>query len=295
MIPDKIFTPYTISPQINIVTMYSFFRSRYDKGYEFPGETHNFWECVYVLSGEVNVAADERIYTMKQGELIFHKPLELHKFHVSNPAGASLLIFSFSAEGPLTDWFRNKVFSLTASQKELLRSLLAYAEEKLHLLAKNSPDINLKDNRELNYYLQPINLIPEYAQVVCSCFHQLFLSLTEDGTVSEESSSPDALLFKEAISYMNANLSGQPAISEIARHCNVSDATLKRLFDKHAGISVHKYFLTLKINASIKLLESGASVTNTADQLGFTSQSYFSKTFKRIVGISPTQYGQEVS
>ena len=58
-------------------------------------------KCLYILDGELCVSADERIYNMSQGELIFHKPLEFHKFIVNNPKGATVLTFSFSAGGPL--------------------------------------------------------------------------------------------------------------------------------------------------------------------------------------------------
>ena len=55
--------------------MYSLFETHYNGRYVFPGETHNFWECLYVQKGEVCVSADERVYNLTDGEIIFHKPL----------------------------------------------------------------------------------------------------------------------------------------------------------------------------------------------------------------------------
>ncbi len=290
MINNSIYTSYPVINQIQITDMFSFFQAYYEKGYEFSGETHNFWECLYVLNGAVRVSADERIYELKEGGLIFHKPLELHKFSVDGQEGATLIIFSFSAEGPLIDWFRNKVFSLTDIQRKIIRSLIEYTEERVYSLGEmNSETVSLI-SPVLNSYLQPFGLIPHYAQWVCSYLQQLFLSLAEGGAISNVSSAPDALTFRKAVSYLNAHLDSQPSVSDVAHYCSLSDASLKRLFDKYAGISVHKYFLTIKINAAIELLGDGESVSETANRLGFTSQSYFSKTFKRIVGLSPTEY-----
>ena len=98
------FPAIPIIEQIHITSMHSLFKIHYECGFEFPGETHDFWECLYILDGELCVSADERIYNMSQGELIFHKPLEFHKFIVNNPKGATVLTFSFSAGGPLTFW-----------------------------------------------------------------------------------------------------------------------------------------------------------------------------------------------
>ena len=74
------FPAIPIIEQIHITSMHSLFKIHYECGFEFPGETHDFWECLYILDGELCVSADERIYNMSQGELIFHKPLEFHKF-----------------------------------------------------------------------------------------------------------------------------------------------------------------------------------------------------------------------
>ena len=127
---EKFHRAYPVREQIRITDMYSFFQMHYDHGYEFSGETHNFWECLYVLDGEVCVSADDRVYNMSQGEIIFHSPLELHKFFVNGFNGATLLIFSFSAEGPLTISLRNKVFKLSDIQKGLIETLLHYLQSK---------------------------------------------------------------------------------------------------------------------------------------------------------------------
>ncbi len=277
-----VYQAYTILEQIRITNMYSFFKVAYQKGYEFPGETHNFWECLYVLEGEVLVSSDERIYNLSKGGLIFHKPLELHKFSVTRDQGAILLVFSFSAEGPLTGWLRNKVFALTENQRELVSHLLEYTESKI----TSSPQSDVA--QRISHYLQPFHQLPYYSQLVSCYLHQLFLSLTEEGTISSVSSAADARTFRRAISYLNANLHRQPAVSEIARYCNISEASLKRLFEKYAGISVHKYLLKLKIKIAMELLEDHESVASVAEKLGFTSQSYFSKAFKRETGVSPS-------
>ena len=69
-------------------------------------------------------------------------------------------------------------------------------------------------------------------------------------------------------------------------------STLERIFDKYAGISVHKYLLKLKINVAKKLLQDGGQVSVVAENLGFASQSYFSKAFKRETGFTPSDFAK---
>jgi len=277
---ETVWLAYPVTEQIHITDMYSLFKVHYPHGYEFSGEVHNFWECLYVIDGEVCITADERVYNLERGEIIFHKPLELHKFIVNGNRGATLLIFSFSADGPLTGWLRDKVFCLTNDQNQILKALLSYTNRK----SGSAP-------QEISYVhlLHQFDSLPYYSQMVVTYLYQLFLSLADESVISTVSSAPDALTFSKAISYLNCNLHTQPSVAEIARFSNVSEASLKRIFDKYAGISVHKYLLKLKIKVAMELLQDGESVSVVAERLGFNSQSYFSKAFKRETGNNPSQ------
>lgn len=275
-----IWLAYPIKEQIRITDMYSLFVVHYDCGYAFPGESHNFWECVYIIKGGACISGNERVYNLTQGSIIFHKPLELHKFIVNGKGGADMLIFSFAAEGPLTAYLEEKVFMLSDFQKSIVDALLLFIREHLKPTA---------DSEDLyQSCLKPFRTLPTYSQMLASYLHQLMLSLAETGAVSAVSSAPDAVIFRRAISYLNSNIHRQPSVPELARFCNVSESGLKRIFDKYAGISIHKYLMKLKIKTASELLQQGESVSNVAEKLGFNSQSYFSRAFRRETGVTPS-------
>lgn len=270
--------------QLKIEKFFSFFEVHYENGYNFAGESHNFWECVYLLEGSLCASGDERIYNLTKGEIIFHKPLELHKFHVNNELGATLLIFSFSLEGRLADHLKNKVFRLSEEQERIMSSLLEYVRRKWkeHGITETVP--------LYQRYLMPCETTPAYAQMLTAYLYQLLLSLIDDGSLSKVSTAGDALVFGRAVNYMNSQICCQLSVSEIAAFCSVSEASLKRIFNKYAGISVHKYFSKLKIKTAAELLKNGLNVTETAERLGYGSQAYFSAVFKRETGICPSGF-----
>ncbi|MCI5648759.1 MAG: helix-turn-helix domain-containing protein [Fusicatenibacter sp.] len=270
---------YPIEEQIQITSMYSLFETHFEGGYAFHGETHNFWECLYVVEGKVCVAGDERVYNLSRGSIVFHKPMEFHKFSVDGESGADLLIFSFAAEGPLTAFLRNKVFVLSEYQKQILDNLRFYMAD----CAKNQ-----EAPKEEHQYLTLFSSLPTYAQMVSTYLQQLMLSLAEQGVPSVASSAPDAVCFGKAISYLNCNIHRQPTIAEIARFCNISEAGIKRIFEKYAGIGVHKYLTKLKMKTASELLLDGESVSCVAARLGFSDQSYFSRAYKRETGRMPS-------
>lgn len=270
---------YSVREQIRITDMYSLFEVHYDEGYAFPGEAHDFWECVYIMEGTACVSGNERVYNLSQGSIIFHKPLEFHKFIVDSAGGADLLIFSFAAEGPLTSYLGEKVFALSLPQQELVASMLSFIRS-----AAGEP----ADREGAQSYLKPFHTLPNYSQMLTGYLQQLMLSLAEAGAVTSVSDAPDAVIFRRAISYLNRNLHAQPSVPEIARCCSVSEAGLKRIFDRYAGIGIHKYLLKLKVKAAAELLQNGESVSAVAERLGFNTPAYFSRAFKRETGFPPS-------
>ena len=270
---------HKIEEQIKITEFFSLFKHKFKNKYNFPGETHDFWECVYVLDGKVYASADERVYTLGKGKIIFHKPLELHKLYVDNPSGATLLIFSFSASGVLCDFLKDKVFSLSAAQQNIIIAMLNFI----------SHNIKTKGTFAIENFFSPIDTNPLYLQTVATYIMQLILSLAENPTESIASTHPDAKTFKKAVHYMNKNIYKNLTVSDIAKYCNSSSSTIKRIFDKYAGIPIHQYFLKLKMQKATIMLKSGTNVSDTAEKLNFCSQAYFSKAYKRETGFSPSE------
>ena len=270
---------YKVREKIHITEMYSLFEAEYESGFSFAGESHDFWECVYVISGSLRVSSNRRIYEMTAGNLIFHKPLEIHKFDVTSTSTTSLLIFSFSMKSDISDFFKNKMFLLDSTQKSYINDFTDY-------LRRENSEINSHNKNYISLFEQS----DSYSQMVVSYIYRIFLSLCERNIASVISESPDAAVFSQAVKFMNGHMEEELSVNDIACYCSVSISLLKRTFLKYSGMGVHKYFLKMKINTAASLLENGNSVSETAEMLGFSSQPYFSYVFKRETGISPSVY-----
>ncbi len=275
-------SPYKVETHIRITDFYSLFRRSCPEGYSFPGETHDFWECLYVLRGEVCVSGDDRVYQLSEGNVIFHKPQELHKFYVEHSGGADLLIFSFSMDSVHKVYFENKAFLLSENQKHILKELMFFVEDAEK--RTTVPEEIILPKR----YLYPSGTHPAYLQMVAAYVEQLLLSLLENASTMELFDSPESRLFSHAVNCMKDNLCTSLSVPELAKMCNVSVSGIKRIFDKYAGISVHKYFLKLKLQRAVELLMQGETVSETSLALGFSSQAYFTKAFQREMGSSPS-------
>lgn len=270
---------YKINEYVKIPEMFSLFRQHFNSDYSFGGEYHNFWECVYVINGSICASGDERVYSLNAGDIIFHKPMELHKFHISSPHGASLFIFSFSLGGDACNVLANRVFCLSEKQKSVLHSLLDY-------LTKNT----LSTNAAFTDYIPHLYSSPTYSQAVSAHLCGLFLMLCENGSSAPVLTTSDAVIFGNAVTFLQKHICEPLSVDEIAQACCVSDTGLKRIFSKYAGMGVHKYFMQMKINKASSLLKDGMNVTEVAEALGFSEQSYFSKVYKKQTGFSPSRH-----
>ena len=78
---------------------------------------------------------------------------------------------------------------------------------------------------------------------------------------------------------------------QLADACGVSPAYLCRLFRKFGKQTPYQYLTRARMNlAADKLLDESVSITEVADQLGFTDPFHFSRTFKKVYGVSPSAF-----
>lgn len=276
---------FDVTECIKITKFITFFEAIREPDYVFPGESHNHWECVYVKNGHICVSSDDKLYELKEGDIVFHHPLAFHKYNVVSGKEAELFIFGFKMEGTLTTFFEKKVFSLKEKQIQIIQSLFDFIHEK-------TPQCyNDKSGNSVLYALDDNDSnIAILANYICS----LFLSIYNAHDIIPALASDDALLFKQAVKYMNENAHKKLTIKSISEKCCTNTTALKKLFYEHAGCGVHKYFLTLKINTAINLIASGYSVSKVAEILNFSSQAYFSSAFKRETGVSPIEYKNKI-
>ena len=86
----------TVDP-LSINKLYTFFGKRFERGYFFKGESHDFYEVVCVLSGTVGITAGKNVFKLKDGEMTFHPPGEFHAIRDEDKCSPEVIIFSFSA------------------------------------------------------------------------------------------------------------------------------------------------------------------------------------------------------
>ena len=97
-----------------------------------------------------------------------------------------------------------------------------------------------------------------------------------------------------AIDYIIRHLHSHITLESTAQHLKLSSAYLSRLFKKETGMSFGDHVNKLKIEeASALLLYTEYSDTEISSLLGFSSQSYFIKIFRKYMGTTPKKYKRQ--
>jgi len=96
---------------------------------------------------------------------------------------------------------------------------------------------------------------------------------------------------KKAILYMKQNIDGQLTLKEIAAHFRLSVSHFSRLFKQRTRYAPMDYFIQLKMQYACQLIDhSNMQISEVSRELGYEDAFYFSRMFKKTVGMSPMAY-----
>ena len=93
------------------------------------------------------------------------------------------------------------------------------------------------------------------------------------------------------IDFVNDHLEqGDFGLENMADHFAMSVSTLRRRMQDATGVSPKSYIQAIQMQHACNLLDSGLQIADVAMQCGFTEPGSFTRTFKRVLGLTPTQY-----
>lgn len=269
-----------------IVTIHYF---EYMNDFVFNGEAHNFWEFLCVDKGEVEVEADNRLYHLKQGDIIFHKPMEFHTVKANGITAPNLVVISFETSSKSMDFFKEKIFALNDDEWNLISKIIIEAQNA-YQSAITIPSVE-KVTRSISPAFGAEQLIKLYLE-------QLFITLVRKNTPNKVKKSltymhskNEGTLLQKIVLYLENNICTKLTVDDICHENLISRSHLQQLFHKHYDCGVIEYFNSLKINTAKQMIRmQNMNFTEIANYLGYSSIHSFSNQFKHITGMSPSEY-----
>lgn len=252
-----------------------------DIGY-YPQATNHFRErkrgcreyiLIYCLEGEGWVQIDRKKHILKPNSYFIIPKGTAHSYGTVKNSCWSIYWIHFT--GNQSDILFDKY-----QRDSLLQVVeIPFVERRIHVFD------DIISLLESGYSIDNV----EYTNI---CLWELFRSFVYSRQYHSETSydaSTDRM--EQSIQYMRKNLDKPFHIEDIASHFHYSVSHYFTVFKKKTGYSPLHYFNQMKIQAACQYLSfTNMSVKEISFKLGFKDPLYFSRMFKKLMGISPIQY-----
>lgn len=124
-----------------------------------------------------------------------------------------------------------------------------------------------------------------YKECLVKCFSDAMNQIAEN--ISRQNTRP----VKQALAYVEQNYGKQITLEDVANEINLSPVYFSSLFKRETGQNFTVYVTEYRMRVARDLLKnSDKNINEIADELGYTDARYFSKIFKKSVGVKPTEY-----
>lgn len=249
---------------------------------------HEEIEILVVTKGSAVLILNNDRYELKEGYVAFILPNHLHLVTVLLGDTFDFYAVVFHPDllsSFIQDVIQQQYFDSVLQENILFPTVLSAQEAKEFGIADVLSDIYaLFAKKEPCFEL----LIKARLYVVWSLY---YLHGTSSASVSERTSDYRIALVKSIIDYLHTHYESQITLDILAAYFHLSREHLCRLFKKMTRMSPIEYLNFYRISTSTRLLrETDHEISDIALEIGFNNISYFNRTFKRYMHVTPGEY-----
>lgn len=269
--------------------------NRVHESFDMQQHTHDFIEISYVAEGSGFHYIDNVSMNVTKGDLFF---LPVGISHVFRPSGVN-------QKKPLIVY--NCIFTQTW-MNQLLRHAAAMGEQVIPLFfqkaAEPNEEVEFLSFHEQNGEFQPLfeRLHFEYnarrvgfITVMQACVEQLLVYMHR-AKLDQLPQVPQASMksIENLLAYIRMNCSSPITLAEAATKLSISERQLQRQLKKLTGMSFTTYVQHARLETCCQYLrESSDKISDIAALVGYQDMKFFNQLFKKMIGVTPSQYRQQ--
>lgn len=257
--------------------------------YQTREDHHNFSELIYVDKGAISVESENYSGELADGQLLIHRPNEIHSLICSDNDAPNVIIIGFECENDALRQFASSPVTLRTSQKKMLADLL---KEGMGVYAPpyNMPYVKRMHKREA---------IPYGADQILKLKLEMFLILLVRGKMKSDTRASKLAVdiggIKGVHRYVCEHYNQKITLEQLCLLFGTNKTTLCDEFRRAYGSTIFGYINMLRVERAKKLLREGEmSITDISTELGFSSIHYFCRVFKKLVGKSPKDFANSI-
>lgn len=242
--------------------------------------SHPYYELILPVNGDVMYSINGSLIHLHVGELIILPAEVFHygKYDISDNISERLL-----AQIDQTLW-DSMSYELSFSELSRLRAPIV-------LNSRAVSDWGIRSLFERMDLLRNVNDENNRDKLCKAMLSTLMVYLMEN-LHSQDSNQPlGNRIVEQAIRYIQEQFTDSAlTVAHIANHTYTSREHLSRLFKRYTMESIHRYITELRMQYFHQQLREGKSIMDSCINSGFSDYSSFTRSFRRIHGMSPSQY-----
>ncbi|MDE7308209.1 MAG: AraC family transcriptional regulator [Lachnospiraceae bacterium] len=263
--------------------------SHYERG-SFLWHWHPEIELTFVTEGEISYQVNDKIYTLHTGEGLFCNSNALHTGHMIDQKNCYYISITFHPriiygyEGSILHQNYVKPVITAGSFGSFFISPKISWQKQILILMKEIYQLFSEHKDMFEFQIQ---------QKLSAVWLSILENKKEDLQISvkKERAGHDLERIREILTYIHTHYMEKITLEEIAAQIGLCKGECCRFFKKHMNQSLFDYILYYRVEKSLLLLaQKNLSVTEIAEQTGFSNSSYYARVFKEQMNCSPSQY-----
>lgn len=242
-----------------------------------PLDLHTHPDCiemVFLLKGSEIYHVNDEEFVISRGQVFFTLPNELHDTG-AHPQGISEFIWMH-----LNPSVKDGFLGLHSEHSQLLTQKLLNIKD--HILYADKEILSLVHKSFTSFQAQTYEGRMFGLSLLVGALYKLVY-------FPDTGESPNFAI-QRILAYIEDHITDAISLEELCDYGNLSLSTLQHQFKEYVGQSPRDYINYQKIEHAKKLFKRGASVTEVAMRLSFSSSDYFSTTFKKYTAQTPSEY-----
>lgn len=237
---------------------------------DFLSHWHENIEILFVIQGEIIVMSDANIVTAKKDDIVLINSNNVHHIH--------------------TNEIEAKYFCLIIDSKFCFEYGLDIEEITFQRLISDNfvkdKYLAIKEEFATKRVLYKAAIKTLVMEMLVFLYREYVLSET---TLTNKSKTEKIVIIKKAIRYIQDNYHKNITVLDTAEYVGLSKYYFCHIFKEFTGVTMVKYINILRCENAKKMLQNGNyRVEEVAYLCGFDNLSYFSKTYKKYMGCSPS-------
>ncbi len=271
-----------LGDSLTVDGVYTIHYFEYVKDFAYSGEMHNFWELVYADRKALVLTAGAKQVRLEAGQLYLHKPNEFHNIRPDNGSIANSIVISFDCDCDRLMSVAGAVINCDADQRRIIGGIIHEASQSISTPIGNPYTLGIEISENAPFGSE---------QMMRIYIEQLLISLIRGKHTPSSRHSESPKLLIDICAWFEKNIYTQLHFEDILKQFNTSASVVKKLFSEYIGCGAMEYFTRLKIDAAKQLIrENELNFTEISNKLAFNTSQYFTTVFRRVSGMTPTEY-----